>query len=725
MIALFQTFISFFAVIILSAFAAKKTGMNAGFAPLPTMSAIMIFCVLLGYFGFLPIAVWIVLLSAVLALFYLIITAKKDGFNFLLQPGFMLFCFAGAVFLVYLFIRRPVAQEWDEFSMWATSAKMTKMGDAIFSSVQSGFPWPTTQKPGLPTLSYFFNFFGEFEEWRMYAAYDILIVSVWSAAISGLKRKHWHIAVPTSILMFLLQYFHVYTRNIYSDFTYISSYADYPMALLCAGMLIWYYNAARCYKLKESTLSFCKRMILPLFLISGAIALCKDTGLALAFIASVIIAADLLFVTDKNSEFYVKLFSLKNILPKFAVIFAMFFGAIFVFVSSSIYLSSLGNSQGSVGGSSDLGYVSMLIEGTKQLLGLNAGPAGEPFVETFQIVQGQMIAYLFPAAEGLPSNSITMIGPGIMVFLLIMAICLSIALLCKDKLMRKSAISYAVFSTLGFLAYYIFIGFTYVYVFKAGITDYNRYVNTYYMMWLGGALILFAIAAVQGSKIKNSLTLGVFVLTFGFLFRYNQLVQPQLSLVSYPDAVYFEVNEIYDTADLIQEYVEPGANIFYVNNGDNGLNWFRYHYALMPENILMYSNGGGMFADPRYFESLDANAYYANQLYVMTREEFAAYLALYECEYVFIELGHSEFYQGYRALFSDGGDASYTNRTLLYKVNITGEPVYEELTSEDVNYAWELTENGEVDVNKNYDTRMKMVNALDCVSLTPVEMEMP
>lgn len=53
----------------------------------------------------------------------------------------------------------------------------------------------------------------------------------------------------------------------------------------------------------------------------------------------------------------------------------------------------------------------------------------------------------------------------------------------------------------GFAAYYIFIGFTYVYVFSeaAEMTDYNRYIYPYYTGWLLAALAIFA-AALRRAK---------------------------------------------------------------------------------------------------------------------------------------------------------------------------------------------------------------------------------
>ncbi|MEG0769094.1 MAG: hypothetical protein RSG59_04145 [Ruthenibacterium sp.] len=729
MTAFFQIMISFAAVAVLAAFVARRTKLPSALAPLPVLCGVMVFTVLCGYLGLLPLAVWTLYALAAAALLSMLITAKKGGFRALLTPGFVLFCVCGVACLALLAARKPVPQGWDEFSLWATAAKLTKSSNGIFSAAASGYPWPNTQKPGLPTLSYFFNFFGEYAAWRMYAAYDLLMISVWAAAVGSLRWRDWKIVVPTSLAMFLLQYLPVYTRNIYCDFSYITSYADYPMAILTMGVLAWYYHVSRLYKQREAGKNLLctsgKRlagMALPLAVMSAAVTLCKDTGLPLACIAAMVVGVDLLLAGGEEHPAKWRAW-----LPKISVPGAMFAGAGAIFLASSKFLNSLGAAQGSVGGDSDMGYATLLVEGTKQLFGLPAGAAGAPYVEKFAAIKAEMISLFLPAAGG--GNNVTMLGCGLFVMLLVWLLCAATALLCTDKLHRRSAVLYGVFSTLGFWAYYIFIGFTYVYVFKkdgtASIIDYNRYINTYYMLWVGTAVVLLALGAALGSRLKNSLTLGTLVLSTAFLVRFTQLVQPQLCVLAYPDAVYADVAAVHTRAAAVKAQLAPGDKVFYVNDGDNGLGWFRNHYELLPENILMYSNGGGVFGDPRYFESVDAAAYLERQNPVIPREEFAAYLVRHDCKYVYLDDAYSEFYESYRALLSDGGQENYQGRTILYKVNVTGTPVYADMEPADTVYPWEVDANGTVAPNKNYETRVKMVNATDCVRLTPVEMEVP
>ncbi|MEG2843542.1 MAG: hypothetical protein RR900_08640, partial [Ruthenibacterium sp.] len=263
-----QTILPFAALCALCAFVAYRFHLSGAFMPLLMTCGTMLYLVFSGYLGLLRPAVWLYLLCGAAAVFYLAAHAKKGGFQKVFAPGFVLFCAVGVGLILLFAVRQPMMQEWDEFSLWGTAAKLTKENNMIYSAAPIGWYFLGTQKAGFPTFSYLFNFFGEYAAWRVYAAYDILLVSVWAAAMGALSWKHWKILVPTAILMFLLPYFCVYQRDIYCNFTYLSAYGDIPMGILMGGVFAWYYHA----KHKQIP-------AWPLCFILGAVTLCKDTGM--------------------------------------------------------------------------------------------------------------------------------------------------------------------------------------------------------------------------------------------------------------------------------------------------------------------------------------------------------------------------------------------------------------------------------------------------------------
>ena len=105
----------------------------------------------------------------------------------LFTPGSVLFLGHGAGVHGLLFVRQPMATDFDELSLWATAVKITKVNDSLYATAELGTPWAATQNPGLPLLAYFFQFFGDYADWKIYIGYDILYFSVF-AAVVGLSR---------------------------------------------------------------------------------------------------------------------------------------------------------------------------------------------------------------------------------------------------------------------------------------------------------------------------------------------------------------------------------------------------------------------------------------------------------------------------------------------------------------------------------------------------------
>ncbi len=726
MLQFLQTFISFLALCVICVFVARHTRLKSSLVPLPIICATMVLCVLFGYINLLYQAVLFLHILALAMALYMLITIKKGGFYKVLTPGFLLFIIIGVVFLVLLAIQQPIAISWDEFSMWAYSSKVTKSFGEIYSGIQTGMPFPMTQKPGLPTLSYFFNFIGEFAVWRTYFAYNLLILSVISACIGALDMKHWKIYIPTSIVVFLLNYFYVYTKFLHYNPTYYSSLSDYPMAYVAGGLVAWHFNAVAIYKSSMSLKRFCVICAMPLFFIAGAVTLCKDTGLALALLGIMIVFFDLLFsgAFKGQKKLTIVEYVKAVLLPKVSLAAFAAFSVVLCFVTSSLYIVSLGISVGSVGGASQMSYFTMMSEGIKQLIGLPPSPVGEEFVHIFEQIKTEMIVSFFPhQITGSYNGLINMFGSGFAVVALVLFVCVLIFIFSKNRQIAKSSIIFLGFSSIGFLAYYAFIGFTYVYVFKNGIVDYPRYINTYYIMWLCALFALFAVAAMQKSRCKNFITLANIGLSAIILFRFTSLIDLRLTFIDYPSSAYSQVVQFENRAQAVKNTIDKGDRLFFVSSFDDGFKWFVYHYNLLPENVLVYSMGGGMFADPLRFETLSAKDYISTGQMVLSLEEFAAYLAMYECDYVFIDEADVAFYESYDEIMSDGAKSAIGADMALYKVNIIGTPEYEEITASDVTYDSELNEDGTVAINKNYDTRYKMTNALDCVSLTPVNVE--
>ena len=151
----------------------------------------------------------------------------------------------------------------------------------------------TTYVPGLIMLDEAFQFLGtQFVQWKVFAAYDILMFAVFAAGLSVLERKHWHIAVPTAAVMCLLPFLMtMYFREINMVTVYISAYADLPMGLLFGAPLALYFSQ------EEKTPAILWTCVMGVAFVS----ITKDTGLCPGPLAAAILCFDLIFVQAKNS----------------------------------------------------------------------------------------------------------------------------------------------------------------------------------------------------------------------------------------------------------------------------------------------------------------------------------------------------------------------------------------------------------------------------------------
>ncbi|MEG0878222.1 MAG: hypothetical protein RSF00_06040 [Oscillospiraceae bacterium] len=646
MTAFLCTFISLVAVLALSAFSVRRFKLASGLAPLAVLSGSIIYFFLVGCLGFLQIGGYVYFAISAAACVYLVATNKKEQWKSLLTPGFILFCLLCVTCLVVFAIRKPILYEWDEYSFWGTAAKLTKDNNMLHAAVKFGWPWAATQKPGLPILSYIFNFFGEFAEWRLYFAYDTLLFAVAAAAIGGLSIKKWHIAVPIALAALVMPFFHIYTRMIYFMQSYLSSYADMPMGILMGGALCAYYYLSR----------HGGKGLWSVALMLGAVALCKDTGLPLSFVAAGIITIDILFC-QKNAQFTFA--KLRGGAAKAGTIFMLFATSAAMYKIWSIYLSNLGVAQGNVGGEADLSPFALMLNGVLLLFGINNTEQTAMFAEKFMLVRDNMISSFL-------HDNVTMVGPGIVVFALMFAILALTVFLSRDKLHRRRTVLYGVFASLGFLAYYVFIGFTYVFVFKgkAGVQlqDYNRYVTCYYVAMLVGAFALLAIGAQGGSRYRDLLTGVCITLGVCMLVLFGRFVQKQLCVIDYPDVVYDASRNIKKSAQRITDKMPEDARVFFVSPKDDGELWFSYSYELYP-NILDFSWGGGPIADP----AVMADGEEVN--YKISKGQLAAYLVQSDCGYVYINDSDELFKRSYGELFEDASTLP-NDEPQLYKVEV-------------------------------------------------------
>ena len=114
---------------------------------------------------------------------------RRESWRQLLTPGLVLFLMMALGVTVYFAVRQPIPTDFDEYSLWATAAKLTKANDALYTVGETGTPWQATQTPSLILMGYFAQFLGRFAYWKVYVGYDWLLFACFAAVLGGWTGK--------------------------------------------------------------------------------------------------------------------------------------------------------------------------------------------------------------------------------------------------------------------------------------------------------------------------------------------------------------------------------------------------------------------------------------------------------------------------------------------------------------------------------------------------------
>ncbi len=637
----FFTLLTFIAIIGISIFISIKFDISSSLSPFISVCFEVMLLSVFGCIGLVRLGGYIYYILALFAIIYSIIN-YKDVLKKIISPGFLFFTGA-SLFVITLFsFKQPMFVVWDEFSFWGTSIKLVKLTGEMYTTAPIGWAWVATQKPGLIMNGYMFEFFGKYQEWRACAGMDVLLFSVVSATAGAFENKNWHKSIPFISVAFLTPFAFSLYNTIYSPSTvYMSVMADIPMGMLFAGVLCIYFAL----KNKSSSMwAVCLALMTLTFT--------KDTAFPLAMIAAGIICVDIIFI-EKQINFF-KIDGIKAKIINSIIVFA---SPLVAFFSWTAYLGSVLkiDATSNVGGSEQMGMIEMLITGLKQLLGLMQ--PSEKFVQ----VMGKMYSSYFDI-------NLTVLGSGFKITIIVIAILFISFIISKDIRHKIRCAVFAVLSSVGFLANYIFIGFCFVFVFKetesANLMSYERYVYPYYIGWFLAALVLLSISIVsEKRRLYGVGRLPIYVILLIIVLRLNNIVYPGFSFIDFQEG-FLDGRKIQEQkSQAIAEYVgNTDEKIFFIGQGDDGNRWFKYSSQLLPLQ-LEYSFGGGTLCLPSA-EIQDDSPYYIK----ITPDELLDYLEENNCGYVFVELSDNFLSDGFGHLFSDNLENCKDGQSCLYKI---------------------------------------------------------
>ncbi len=564
-----------FIVILLFAFSLYKLlKLNPSFTPFISLTTLVSFIVILSLFNMLYTGVILVYIISIISFIFAVKKSadiKKDLKDFF-TVGVILFTVVSLLMLLFLNLSQPLFYEWDEFSFWGTSHKLLFINDSIYTFYESSLIGNTTP-PTLAVLSYFFQCFNqEFNEWISFYSYNVLFFSIYCSFTAYFSKKDWYLSILTFIGGFFIPYFFtVYTKILHVSSIYINTYADFPLGIMFAGALAIYF-------LSKDNL---EKRILPFIPITIFFTFIKDMGFAFSFLVAFIIFIELFFNKENQTFFFIK-----GILAKISAVLVIILTTIISFFSWAIHMGQvLQVNRFELGGDTNMGMVSMLTTGVFELF---SSEKSQKFID----MQSEMFYAIF-------TRPVSMIGTGIFVIILILLIFILATTFSKKENRIKYLFVY-IASLIGFIGYYIFHLFLYVYIFKAnayGLPSYSRYIYPYYIGWLMLGIFILIIAIKENEKSKTITKCILIIISIFTVALSHYFLNSSTMFLGINDAYFTQRNSISLKVDFLGDAVGDD-DIIYVYNGnyDSGENWFIYtlEYAqnLIVQDVPYIDNEG-------------------------------------------------------------------------------------------------------------------------------------
>ena len=658
----------------------KRCGVAGGRTPLLSAACIILCLTVSGVSGVLRLGGWAVYLAGFVLGVWALVPQKRNVPDApapaLFDLGFGFFLAVSLITLAVFAVRKPLFAEWDEMSFWGTACKLVKQDDALYTTAVIGWDWVGAQQPGAILMGYFFQFFGDFAPWKTFLGYNVLQYSAFAAVLSALAGddepaaaswRRYPLGAAAALLCVLAPYLITEYRRI-TEVTniYMSSYGDIPAGIAAGGAAAWYFAARRAQRTDgaKGNVRVLSKGMWGIFPILAAVGLIKENAFPVILVSAGVVAADLLFFEAG-----------KKLWRRFAAAVGALAAPMAAYLFWSRHISTvvaLRESAGEVG-ATNLSVFQVVVIGLKQTLIPSQrsetfvqvwADMMDAFVHTRMTLFGSLSGSVLARLLGQEHPLIRTVGSGVCVAAVILGIFALAAVFDRDKRRRGRTVLTAVLSALGFAAYYWMLILSYAFIFRPdqseGLSDYNRYVCTYYLFWFLLA-VTHLVCAARTDRPRTVLTGAALAAALLSLLAVGRMVTPETSVLGYPDSFFDEQRQYARVSQQLKEQIEETGvegDVFYVGTDDNGIRYFNYCYHLLPQ-LTDYSFGGGPIGLP---EDDDVSMYY----HAKTLEELTAYMEQQEIAFVFLDHYDAAFHNAYASLFTDGLAAADAGHTQLY-----------------------------------------------------------
>ena len=647
----------------LSVILVRRTGVGPAAAPLASLSVAALLLLAGGLLNILPLAGLVLLLGGIWGMAAEGVLARRSARPdparaALDHPAAKVFWVLAVLLAVYFARLQPDFLNFDEYSSWGTAAKLMADNDQLYTLCDAGLPWQMTELAGLPLVSYFFQYFGDFAPWRAIYAADFVMLAA-CAAVAGCAKKA-RTALPLLLAALLVPtLLSVAGHTALLSTAWLEFLGDMPAGMLFGGAVAFWLGVRRA-PLPARLLT------LPVVLLAANI---KSNTLVLALAAAGLIALDCLFFPADDAPR-----GAKAAASRLGFSLACLAAPLVQYLCWSAHITPLVLKNAQSGGMGDTAGASLpevAVNGVRMLLGL-------PVTDYFEARRPLFNDYGAAMQSAFFTRNVSMLGTGVTVAVLALVLFALAILLGANARARVNALVLGLGSVLCFGGYYLMLWLSYAFLLKDSTPDnmasYARYFGSYYSGWLLIALAVLALACDTAPKAVFGRAAAL-VTGAAFALVFALQTEPQFTILGVSEGEYAAVRAERAVANAAAQQISSGERVFLIRQGDEGFYWFLYNQTLRPLD-LVYGEGGATYGDPALTDAGD-DPYFAPY----TAEEFAAMVDEEDITWLLVARVDETFTASYGDLFTDDLAAAQQGPA-LYRVTAEGYAPAGALTGE-------------------------------------------
>ena len=647
----------------LSVILVRRTGVGPAAVPLAALSVAALLLLAGGLLNILPLAGLVLLLGGIWGMAAEGVLARRSARPdparaALDHPAAKVFWVLAVLLAVYFARLQPDFLNFDEYSSWGTAAKLMADNDQLYTLCDAGLPWQMTELAGLPLVSYFFQYFGDFAPWRAIYAADFVMLAA-CAAVAGCAKKA-RTALPLLLAALLVPtLLSVAGHTALLSTAWLEFLGDMPAGMLFGGAVAFWLGVRR-------TPLPARLLTLPVVLLAANI---KSNTLVLALAAAGLIALDCLFFPADDVPR-----GAKAAASRLGFSLACLAAPLVQYLCWSAHITPLVLKNAQSGGMGDTAGASLpevAVNGVRMLLGL-------PVTDYFEARRTLFQSYGAAMQSAFFTRNVSMLGTGAAVAVLSLVLFALAILLGKNARARVNALVLGLGSVLCFGGYTLMLWLSYAFLLKDSTPDnmasYARYFGSYYSGWLLIALAVLALACDTAPKAVFGRAAAL-VTGAAFALVFALQTEPQFTILGVSEGEYAAVRAERAVANAAAQQISSGERVFLIRQGDEGFYWFLYNQTLRPLD-LVYGEGGATYGDPALTDAGD-DPYFAPY----TAEEFAAMVDEEDITWLLVARVDETFTASYGDLFTDDLAAAQQGPA-LYRVTAEGYAPAGALTGE-------------------------------------------